>query len=191
MNGLPALLSRPRAVLPDQAAPAPADGMLLRAALDSGLPVRLPLSGDRVLVLSVGLGRARAVMAADPADVVVAAGGTATTTPAATTPRDPDVPIARMSLVEGSTLGDSVPVVAGVPATLTVAGRAVAAVTVETIALTAGSLRSPGEYSSSVTLRWRHLGEAGDAGPTLPPGDDSIPRLRPTAMFRRERRWTQ
>jgi hypothetical protein len=182
MNGLPAVLTRPTAVLPDiQAAPVPgqmAEATAVGIALDNGVPALVPLSGDRALVLSVGLGQARRLLDADPADIIVAA-GTATVPPADPSAwRDPDAPIARLSLLDGATLGDSVPVVAGVAAALTVAGRAVAEVTVDAITLTAGSLRSPGQYGSSLTMHWRDLQPAADAGPPLATGDDSIPRLR-------------
>jgi hypothetical protein len=183
MDGLPALLTRPVAVLP-AAQPRAAPDSTTSFSLDNGVPARIPLSGDRVLVLSVGLGRARALLASDPASVVVTAGTTAVPPADPLVLRDPDVPIARLSLLEGAALGDSVPVVVGIAVTLSVSGRSVIEVTIDAITLTAGSLRSPGQYGSSVTLRWRDLPPAGNAGPQLATGDDSIPRPRLLAYRR-------
>jgi hypothetical protein len=178
MDHLPALLTRPTAVLPPVTPPAaPAGELTLRLPLDGGVPARVPLAGDRALVLSFGPGRARRYLDADPAAVVVAIGGSAAITDPSLL-RDPDAPIPRLTLLDKATLGDSVPVVAGVAMTLTVGGRAAVAVTVDALTVTAGSLRSPGQYGSALTLRWRDLKPASDAGPTLATGDPTIPRPR-------------
>lgn len=196
-NGLPSLLSRPAAVLPTAAAIGTTNDTVLGIALDTGIPARIPLTGAHVLVLSVGVGRTRDLLAADPSDIVIAAGDDtgATGASGASTPasdptvlRDADAPRARLTLLDGATLGDSVPIVVGQPTTLTVSGRAIAEVTIEAITLTAGSLRSPGQYGSSVTLRWRDLHPATNAGPVLTTGDPSIPRRRWLAYLRTVRR---
>jgi len=62
-----------------------------------------------------------------------------------------------------------------VPMTMTLRGRAVVEIIVDAITLTAGSLRSPGKYGSSLTLRWRDVTGASDDGPKPPLGDESIP----------------
>jgi hypothetical protein len=186
MDGLPALLTRPAAVmLPVDRPTTPAGETVLRVALDTGVPARIPLAGDRALVLAVGAGRARHHLETDPA-VVVLALGTGTVTPAVDPGlfRNPDVPIPRLTLLDKATLGDSVPVVAGVATTLTVGGRAAVEVTVDALTVTAGSLRSPGQYGSSITLRWRDVQPASNAGPSLATGDPTIPRPRPFAQRR-------
>lgn len=178
MDPLPPLLTRPAALLaevaPDVLADAPpaAGETTLRQALDSGVPARIPLTGQRALVLAVGLGKARELMDADPSAVavdLVAAG-----TPAEP---DPDRPVARLTLLDGATLGDTVRVVAGVRSTLAVAGGAAVEVVVDDLTITAGSLRSPGQYGSSIALRWHAIGTAPDDGPPPAPGDPSLPRF--------------
>jgi hypothetical protein len=186
MDGLPAVLARPAAVLPPAGKPATAPGeTVLRIALDAGVPARIPLAGDRALVLSVGPGRARCYLDADPATVVIAIGTTPVPATDPTLLRNPDVPVARLTLLDKATLGDSAPVVAGVATTLTVGGRAAVEFTVDGLTVTAGSLRSPGQYASSITLRWRDVQPAGNAGPPLATGDPTIPRPRPRPFARR------
>lgn len=194
MDPLPPLLTRPAVLLADVApdvlaepSPAAAAGeTTLRQPLDTGVPARIPLTGQRVLVLAVGLGRARELMDADPSAVAVdlAAAGT----PAEP---DPDRPVARLTLLDGATLGDTVRVVAGVRSTLAVGGGAAVEVVVDALTITAGSLRSPGQYGSSITLRWRAIGTAPDDGPPPAPGDPSLPRFtvwrERTAKERHER----
>jgi hypothetical protein len=176
---LPSFLSCPAVLLADVlpgAASGPAAALpgetTLRQALDAGVPARLPLTGQRALVLAVGLGRAREVMDADPSAVVIdlAAGD-------AGAAADPDRPVARLTLLDGPTLGDTVSVVADVRGTLAVGGVAAFEVVVDALTITAGSLRSPGQYGSSVTLRWRPVGAAPDDGPPPAPGDPSLPRF--------------
>ncbi|MFL6139705.1 MAG: hypothetical protein ACJ74O_18180 [Frankiaceae bacterium] len=196
MDGLPALLNRPAAVLPPAGPAATVPGeTVLRIALDSGVPARIPLAGDRALVLAAGPGRARCYLDADPAAVVIAIGavtGSATAPPAAPALlRNPDALVPRLTLLDRAALGDSVPVVAGVAMTLSVGGRAIVEVTVDALTVTAGSLRSPGQYGSSMTLRWRDLTPAGNAGPPLATGDPSIPRPRLLRYRRFVRRWVE
>lgn len=177
MDPLPAFLTRPPVLLAD-AAPAPvADAdpaeSTLRQALDGGIPAHLPLAGQRSLVLGVGLGKARELLAADPAAVLIDAG-----TDPHDSDADPDRPIARLTLIDGSVIGETVPVVTGVRAALVVSGRVAVEVVVDALTVTAGSLRSPGKYGSSITLRWRPVGPAPDLGPPPPAGDPSLPRFR-------------
>jgi hypothetical protein len=186
MNGFPALLTRPADALP-AVPPSTAELTTVRFALDNGVPAKIPLAGERALVLSVGAGRARFYLDADPAAVVLAIGAAA---PPAdpTLARDPDLPVARLSLLDSATLGDSVPVVGGVAMTVAVAGLAAFEVTVDALTVTAGSLRSPGQYGSSIALRWRDLHPSSNAGPPLATGDDAIPRPRLAAYLRFARR---
>ncbi len=179
MDPLPSFLTRPAVLLADvlpDAVAGPAAAVTgettLRQALDAGVPTRLPLTGQRALVLAVGLGKARELMDADPSAVVIdlAAGD-------ADAAADPDQPVARLTLLDGPTLGDTVPVVAGVRSTLAAGAGAAVEVVVDALTITAGSLRSPGQYGSSVTLRWLAVGAAPDDGPPPAPGDPSLPRF--------------
>ena len=180
MNGLPSLLTRPPVLLA-----APADASLppgvalapvtaVRLPLDSGLPARIPLTGDRVLVLAVSLGRARELLAADPAAVVVTLADSGSLAPV----RDPDQPVARVTLLDGSTIGDSSTLTRDVRLTLGVHGAASVELVVSALTVTVGSMRSPGQYGSSIAFRWRDVRPGADAGPWLATGDDSIPRRR-------------
>jgi hypothetical protein len=191
MNGLPATLTRPPSVLaaassiaPDAAAAPTPELTTVSVTLDAGVPARLPLSGTRVVVLSVGVGRARALLDADPATVAVAVGSGAPPIDP-TLLRDPDVPAPRLTLLDGSTLGESVPLVVGVTTTLVVGGLAAVELILDSAVITAGSLRSPGKFGSSIAFRWRDLHPATNAPPPVPTGDSTIPRLRPTALLRR------
>ncbi len=169
---LPALTTRaPAAAPPPHAAAAV---RAVRRNLDAGLPARIDLDATRSLVLGLPLGRARAVLAADPLAVVF---DTAAPMPADPgRPRDTGGAWPRLTLVAAGTIGESVPVVAGVPFRLRAGGAAVVAVTVERLRVTAGSLRSPGRFGSVVALGWRDLGLAPDSGPPPAVGDPSIPR---------------
>lgn len=180
VDALPPFLTRPPVLLADllpdllpDAAAAPVPGeTTLRQALDAGVPARLPLSGQRALVLAVGLGKARELMDADPSVVVIdLAAGDPDAAP------DPDQPVARLTLLDGPTLGDTLRVVAGVRIPLAVGGGVAVEIVVDTLTITAGSLRSPGQYGSSVRLRWRPVGTAPDDGPPPAPGDPSLPRF--------------
>lgn len=180
MDALPAFLTRPPVMLSDampdaisDPAAARPDETMLRQALDAGIPAHLPLVGRRNLVLAVGLGKARELLAADPAAIVIdlaADPGEVTA--------DPDQPVARLTLIDGPSIGDTVPIVAGVRIALTVSGAVAVEVVVDALTVTAGSLRSPGQYGSSITLRWRQVGSAPDTGPPPAPGDPSLPRFR-------------
>lgn len=176
MFAFPARLIRPAAVLPT---PTPvADGLTaLTLPLDAGVPARIALDGSRALILGLALGQARRYLDEDPAAVVLDSHAGAGTGPDAELPRDADQPVARLSLVDGATLGDTVPVVAGMPWTLQVAGAASVRLVVDRLVLTAGSVRSPGRYGSTITLRWADARTAGNAGPALSTGDPTIPRI--------------
>lgn len=177
MNGLPSVLTRPAAALDPPrrsvAAPDPT-AVTMQNALDAGIPARTVLDGDLSLVLSVGAGQIRRYLDADPAEVLVAIGGT-NPEPDPDTYRDPDAVAARFTLVSGAILGDSVPVVLGQPVVIGIGSQTVAEVTVSALTITNGSLRSPGQYGSAVTFLWHDLRPAPDSGPALPAGDPSIP----------------
>jgi len=167
---LPAIISRP----PLDPVPVPPDPGLLvvRQDLSAGLPARVDLDDTRGLVLAVPLGMARAVLAADPSAVVFDAG--VANPPDLADGRDHGGAWPRLTLVVNGGIGDTVPVVRGVPFRLA-AGRAVAEVTVDELVITAGTLRSPGRFTSLLSLRWRDLTPAADEGPPLPTGDPGIP----------------
>jgi hypothetical protein len=180
MPVLPALISRPLL----DAAPAASDngfapGQTVQQELAAGLPARVDLDGDRSLVLAVPLGVATGVLAADPMTVVF---DTGVPNPSDLTAlRDSDGAWPRLTLVLTGAIGQTVPVVLGVPVRR-VAGAAagvaaVVEVTVDRLVVTVGSLRSPGRFGSQLTLRWRDLTLAPDTGTPAPVGDLSIPRL--------------
>lgn len=168
---LPALISRPS--LDAVPAPPPDPALLVvTQELSAGLPVRVDLDAARALVLTVPLGMARAVIAADPSTAVF---DTGVANPLdLTAGRDHGGAWPRLTLVVNGTLGDTVPVVRGVPFRLA-AGPAVAEVTVDELVITAGTLRSPGRFTSRLSLRWRDLTPAADEGPPRPTGDPGIP----------------
>lgn len=171
MPGVPSQLIRPAAVLPDPVAAA--DGLQsLTFALDGGIPARIPLSGTRALVVGAGLGQARRWLDLDPATVVLDLSAPVDLSGYA----DPDEVVARLTLVEGSTLGETAQACQGLPLWLSAGGRVCVEVVVDSLVLTAGSLRSPGQLGSSITLRWRDVPPADDVGPVLATGDPSIPR---------------
>lgn len=174
---LPALIGRP----PAAAMPVPpADPALLtvRQELSSGLPARIDLDDTRGLVLAVPLGTARAVIAADPSSAVFDTGSP--NPPDLAASRDHGGAWPRLTLVVNGAIGDTVPVVAGVPYRLA-AGPAVAEVTVDELVVTAGTLRSPGRFGSRLSLRWRDLTLGVDDGPPRPAGDPGIPRTAVSA----------
>jgi len=182
---LPALINRP---LQDVAVPPDPGSQVVRLELSSGLPTRVDLDPTRALVLTVPLGMARAVIATDPSAVVF---DTAVANPgdsAAT--RDHGGAWPRLTLVVNGGIGDTVPVLLGVPFRL--AGTdATVEVIVDRLVLTAGTLRSPGRFGSQLSLRWRDLTLASDDGPPRPVGDPGIPRTAATVAapaFRSARR---
>ncbi len=176
---LPALTAVPAAVLPE---PVPGGGPVYASvtlSLESGVPARIPLDGSRTVLLAVPLGQARRWLDDDPRNVVL----DTSLSRAGSIPPGPALDLdrsgPRLTLLQGSVLGDTVALVPGQPVVLTIAGLAVVEVVVDSLILTVGSLRSPGQYSSSIQLRWRDLHPAGNSGPDLTRGDDSIPRRRP------------
>lgn len=185
VRGLPALLDRPDAVLPDAGSGAAASAAVaaptyvtIQLALDGGIPARVVLDGTRTLVLAVPLGQARRWLNDDPSAIAIDT-STAAAPAAPPEPQRPlDEPAARLTLLESNAIGDTVPAATGEAAILTVAGRAVVEVIVDALTISAGSLRSPGQYGSSIALRWRDLRPAPNAGPVLATGDPSIPRHR-------------
>jgi hypothetical protein len=168
---LPALISRPSLDAVPVPPPDPAL-LVVKQELSAGLPVRVDLDAARVLVLAVPLGMARAVIAADPSAVVFDTG--VANPPDLTAGRDDGGAWPRLTLVVNGAIGDTVPVVRGVPFRLA-AGPAVAEVTVDELVVAAGTLRSPGRFGSRLSLRWRDLGLATDDGPPRPAGDPGIP----------------
>lgn len=170
---LPALISRPS--LGTAAIPPPDPALLVvKQELSAGLPVRVDLDAARALVLAVPLGTARAVITADPSAVVFDTG--VADPPDLSAGRDDGGAWPRLTLVVNGAVGDTVPVVRGVPFRLA-AGPAVAEVTVDELVITAGTLRSPGRFGSRLSLRWRDLALASDDGPPRPIGDPGIPLL--------------
>jgi hypothetical protein len=175
---LPALLSRPPFDVPALPAPGaptggPAAPQALRQDLSSGLPVKVDLDGARSLVLAVPLGVARSVLSADPQAAVFDTRALLAGDPAAA--RDAGAAWPRMTLVAGGAVGETVPVLAGVPFALRLGTAAAAEVTVDLLVVTVGTLRSPGQFGSRLALHWRDLGPAPDAGPPPPDGDPGIP----------------
>jgi hypothetical protein len=173
---LPAIAAVPAAVLPD---PAPDGGPVytpVTLSLESGVPARIPLDGSRTLLLAVPLGQARRWLDDDPRTIVIdtTAAGASLTPPGP--PLDLDELGPRLTLLQGSVVGDTVAFVPGQPAVITIAGFAVVEVVIDSLVLSIGSLRSPGQYGSSVKLHWRDLHPAGNSGPPLTHGDGSIPR---------------
>jgi hypothetical protein len=170
---LPALISRPLFDVPVLPGPDEPPPQVLKQELTSGLPVRVDLDGARSLVLAVPLGVARSVLSADPQAVVF-------DTRAAVDPavaRDPGAAYLRLTLLSGGVIGETVPVVAGVPFALRLGAVAAVEVTVDLLVVTIGTLRSPGQFDSRLALRWRDLGPAPDTGPPRPTGDPGIPVL--------------
>lgn len=173
-TGLPALLTRPTAALDEPRTSAPLEGLsALRYPLDAGVPARIPLAGDRALILALGLGQARRLLELDPAAVVI--GPTAASSLDTDTDRDPDQPVARLTLVAGEAIGETCAVVPGRSCRLAVAGATLVELVVDRLVVTAGSLRSPGQYSSVIELRWRETDRASADGPVLGEGDPGIP----------------
>lgn len=175
MPTLPALISRPL----QDAGPVPAVGvdqpsLGVRQELVSGLPARIDLDAARSLVLAVPLGVAGVVIAADPSAVVFDTG--VANPPDVTAPRDRGAAWPRMTLVVTGTIGETVPVLLGVPFRLAGPGPAVVEVVVDQLVIATGSLRGPGRFGSRLALRWRDITLAPDAGPPPPLGDPSIPR---------------
>jgi len=178
MPVLPALIGRPQL----NAAPAASDDgfapeQIVQQELAAGLPARVDLDGERSLVLAVPLGVATGVLAADPMTAVF---DTGVPNPSDLTAlRDSGGAWPRLTLVLTGAVGQTMPVVLGVPFRL-VAGSAageaaVVEVTVDRLVVTAGSLRSPGRFGSQLALRWRDLTLAPDAGTPAPAGDPGIP----------------
>ncbi|MET8850182.1 hypothetical protein [Amycolatopsis sp. NPDC004625] len=175
---LPGLISRPPFDVPavpgpDVPASGPAAPRVLKQELTAGLPVRVDLDGARGLVLAVPLGVARSVLAADPQAVVFDTRAGAD--PAAA--RDAGAAWPRLTLLSDGAIGETVPVVAGVPVALRLGAVAAVEVTVDLLVVTIGTLRSPGRFGSRLALRWRDLGPAPDTGPPRPAGDPGIPVL--------------
>lgn len=164
---LPALISRPFLDVPND----PTVFQTLQQDLTSGLPAKVDLDGARGLVLAVPLGVARNVLSADPATVAFDTGSF--TGP--TTPRDYDATWPRLTFVAGGVIGETVPVLPGVRFAVRLGADASVEITVDTLVVTVGTLRSPGQFGSRLALRWRALGPAPDAGPPPSTGDPSIP----------------
>jgi len=178
-NGLPSIIDRPDAALAPGTTDPPAGNAYtsLAQALDGGIPVRLALDSTRILLLAVPLGQARRWLDDDPRNVVVDTSA-AGPLPDPAVLRSLDAPQARLTLLESGAVGDTVPVTTGEPAVLTMAGRAVVEIVVDSLVATVGSLRSPGQYGSSISLRWRDLHAAPNDGPAQVVLDPTIPRAR-------------
>jgi len=172
---LPALVARPLRDEDDATVVRSATGLLaaprtLDVDLDAGVPARLPLDSARTLVLGVPLGVARAVLALSPLTVVVDTRREVEPSGHARTHARP-----RLTLVAAGVIGDTVPVVPGVRQRLGLGGTGVVEVIVDLLLVTAGSMRSPGQFGSRVTLRWRPLDAAPSTGPPPTRGDPGIP----------------
>ncbi|NMO55180.1 hypothetical protein HH310_28845 [Actinoplanes sp. TBRC 11911] len=181
MNVLPAFVTRPLAdayldALDPVAPPAPAPTLsTLDTDLPDGVPARLPLDDSRLLVLAVPLGSATPLLAADPRLVVVDDQLITAAPPDGHAPLD--LPRPRLTMVVDGRIGDTVPVVPGVPVRLAAGSAAVAELIVDRLLLTAGALLGPGRSGSRLVLRWRPLTVAGPAGPAPTPGDPALDLL--------------
>ena len=178
MPTLPAFISRPDASLPAAEPVAGPAYATVTLALDSGVPFRIPLDGTRSLLLAVPLGQLRRWMGDDPSTVIV----DTTVTSLPVTPPGPtrnlDNVGPRLTLLLSGAVGDTTSFATGSPATLTMNGQAVVEVVVDELTITVGSIRSPGQYGSSISLRWRDLHPAPNSGPPDAVLDPSIPRKR-------------
>jgi hypothetical protein len=176
MADLPALIARPDAVLPNSSGVEGPVYASLTISVDTGVPARIVLDGSRTVLVAVPLGQARRWMGNDPRTVVV----DSSTAAAPMTPpgvgRTLDQPGPRLTLLEAGAVGDTAAFTPGLPTILTMGGRAVVEIVIDSLTLTVGSLRSPGLYGSSIQLRWRDLRPAGNTGPALSLGDATIPR---------------
>lgn len=181
MPALPSVLTRP---LPDgtgTTTPAPDDATQhsVQLNLTSGIPAVIALDAARSLALAVPLGVAGALLAADPLAVLVDTGDAAYQ-PAPGEQRDPMAPGARLTLIAGGAIGDTVAVVAGIPLVMGAGPAAAAEVVIDRLIVTAGSLRAVGDYGSQITLRWRDLRTAPGTGPPPVTGDPALTLLRPS-----------
>jgi hypothetical protein len=195
---LPSVLDRPAAVLRLSLAASTAFGdsgpefRPLSQVLDGGLPARIALDGGRTLILAIAVGQARRWMADDPSVIAVDLPPRAATGSAEL--RGLDTPVARLTLVAGGRIGDSVPVIAGRQAILASDGVGSVEVVLDRLVVSVGSLRSPGLYGSEIRLRWRPLDVAPPDGPAQVDLDPTIPRVPEpqlkgrAAAFRRSHR---
>jgi len=175
MSRLPTLVTRPPLDAPAVPEPPAGPFVELDTELADGIPARLGLDGTRSLVLSVPLGSAAAVLAADARAVVV-------DTRDGARPRPPDQPAAtggelgpRLTLVDGAANGDTAAVVPGVRQRLGLGATALVELRIDVLVLTAGSLRAPGRFGSRLLMRWRFLDVAAPTGPPPVLGDPTIP----------------
>jgi hypothetical protein len=180
MADLPALIGRPDAVLPDTSGTAAPTYASLTISVDTGIPARIVLDGSRTVLMAVPLGQARRWLDDDPRTVVIDSSTAGKPMMPPGVVRTLDQPGPRLTLLEAGSVGDTAAFTPGVPTILTMNGRAVVEIVIDSLTLTVGSLRSPGLYGSTMQLRWRALRPAGNSGPTLAQPDSTIPRRRYT-----------
>jgi hypothetical protein len=184
MDILPALVTRPLIdAYADALDPAPPPAAEpLRAVLDSplrdGVPTRLALDTTRLLVLAVPLGAARPLLDADPRTVVL--DDQAIASARAGERAHPDLPRPRLTLLVDGRVADTGAVVPRAALRLGDGTRMVVEVIVDRLVLTSGTLRGPGSFDSRITLRWRDLLAADDAGPAPTVGDPALNLMRGT-----------
>jgi hypothetical protein len=182
MDILPALVTRPLVdAYADALDPAPPPAAepprtTIDSELPDGVPTRLALDAERLLVLAVPFGTARPLLDADPRTVVVDDQAIAS---APADERAPlDLPRPRLTLVVDGRIADTTAVVPHVPLRLADGARTVVEVIVDRLVLTSGALRGPGRFDSRVILRWRDLLLAGDTGAAPTPGDPAMNLIR-------------
>lgn len=182
MDAVPALVTRPLvdsyadALDPARLAAAEPPGTTVDSELPDGVPTRLALDAERLLVLAVPLGTARSLLDADPRTVVVDDRAVGSGPPDKRAPLD--LPRPRLTLIVDGRIADTTAVVPHVPLRLADGARTVVEVIVDRLVLTSGALRGPGRFGSRVTLRWRDLLLASDTGPAPTPGDPALDLMR-------------
>ncbi|GAA4878649.1 hypothetical protein [Actinomycetospora straminea] len=157
----------------------PAGWTAVDEALLAGVPHRIPLTGDLVLLLVVPTGLATAWQGA-PAAAVVTSSRTGLaarlgSAPGEPVPAPPHSP-ARLVLLQARTVAGALPLVAAgralLPPTDAAAGLRIELL-VREWDIRAGSLRGPGDVGSRLSLAWRRIDQGSAAWPV-----DEAPRGR-------------
>lgn len=174
-----------RLLVPPTKPAAPEGFTPLEAAITSGLPHVMPLSGELVLVLAVPTGLARAWREADPSAVVSHSDDQLAPQEEQLAERiaTPWYAVAHLLLRRAGATVATVPLIAGMLMALPHAGDEQAAVEIEVLALAwdirAGSLRGPGEWGSRISLAWRRADQGTPHFTTPAVNPYLLARLRP------------